>query len=146
MSKWKWGNKYIDEPPINATFFTYTITHKKTKEFYIGCKSFYSNRKVKLSKKRSLELWSGRGAKPKKELRCAESDWRTYNSSSTLVKSMIAEQGEDAFIFEITQCYYTKTEMMLGEARQIIDNLCNPKCLNQWLKLTLYKKNLDCNK
>ena len=55
--------------------FVYKITNKKTKDFYYGAKSFCSITNLKISKKKSNEIYSGKGRKPTR-LKKKESDWK----------------------------------------------------------------------
>ncbi len=146
MSKWTHKRKKFTLIPEGAWGFTYKITCKETGQYYIGLKQFYSNTNGKVSKKRSLELWSGKGRKPTRERKSKESDWQTYISSSKAFKEYIQTRQECDFKWEILEIFYSKTELELGEAREIIDSMCDPLCQNLWLKLTIYKKNLDCQK
>lgn len=146
MSKWIYQGQYLEEPPKNTYGYVYKITNKRTKEYYIGMKCFWSFRNSVISKKRSIEIYSGKGPRKKKEKTVKESDWKAYCSSSTHMKAVIQELGVDAFCWDILEIYTNKTELQLGEAKEIIDCICDPKNKNEWLKLTIYKKNLECNK
>lgn len=149
MSKWLFKGKPLKEVPEGAYGFTYKVTiniRQLQASYYIGRKCFESRRNTKISKKRAEELYSGRGARKKKELKICESDWKSYCTSSTSFKKLILDQGEDNFKWEILNIYYSKTELEFAEAREIIDSMCDSLCENQWLKLQIYKKNLDCNK
>ena len=52
--------------------FVYKITNKNTYEFYYGSKSFFNRTNGKISKKRSNELYSGKGRKPLREKKIKE--------------------------------------------------------------------------
>jgi len=149
MSKWLYKGKPLKEIPEGAYGFTYKVTlnfRQLSPSYYIGMKCFCSRRNTKISKKRAEELYSGKGRRKTKELKVCESDWKSYCTSSVSLKKLILDQGEQNFKWEVLTIYYSKTELELGEAREIIDSMCDPLCENQWLKLTIYKKNLDCNK
>lgn len=138
----KWG---IIEPPEGYWGMVYRITELDPPyRYYIGAKAFWSVTNGRISKKRSEELYKGRGKKPSREKKTKQSDWKTYCSSSTYVKALVAEKGIEAFRWEIIELHKTKTDLILGETLRIIDSFCDPKCLNQWLKVTLYKKNINC--
>lgn len=62
------------EPTDNSVGFIYKITNLTNNKFYIGKKQFYSTRTVKLSKKKSNELYSGVGRKPTKGKNVIETD------------------------------------------------------------------------
>lgn len=127
MSKWIWNSQLLLEPPEGAFGFTYQILGPTG--WYIGCKSFWSTTNAKVSLKRANELYKGRGKRPSRERKIKESNWRVYNSSSTIVKQLIQDFGEEAFTFQITGIYNSKTEMQLAETQEIIDNACDPKLL-----------------
>lgn len=146
MSKWTIGSIPVLDPPEGYWGFTYRITDKQSGNYYIGAKAFWSVTNGKVSVKRSNELYKGRGAKPKREKKTKQSDWRTYCSSSTYVKALVLEKGIEAFTWEILELHETKTDLILGETLMILDTLCDPLCLNQWLKATIFKKNINCNK
>jgi hypothetical protein len=120
--------------------FVYKITKLSTNEFYIGSKSFFSRTNGKISKKRSNELYSGKGRKPLREKKVKESDWKTYKSSSKKVQAMIAENPND-FKYEIHQIYETKAEMLLTEAYLIIKEFMfkNSLILNEWISIRSQK-------
>lgn len=142
MSKWIYQGQYLEEPPLDTFGFIYRISFGE--KYYLGCKSFWSTTNGKISKKRSTEIYKGRGKKPGREKVTKESNWRIYNSSSTIVKQLISEHGEDKFRFEILGFYTTKTELLLAEAQEIINHACDPNLLNGWVKLCIYFKNLNC--
>lgn len=137
--KWIYKGMYIDEVPENAIGFTYLITHKENGMSYVGCKLFYSTTNRLISKKRANELYSGKGAKKKREKKVCESNWRSYCSSSKNVQELIKDLGEDAFNWEIIGIFDNKTEMLLHETRLILEHWDNPLSLNMWLKVSVYK-------
>ena len=62
---WQFNYNPICEIPEGDWYgFVYKITNKTTKEYYYGCKSFYSITNPKISKKKSNEIYSGKGRKP----------------------------------------------------------------------------------
>lgn len=133
---WKYKGKELKEIPDGAFGFVYKITNKNTKEYYIGSKQFYSNTNAKISKKRSNELYSGRGRKPSREKKQKESTWRDYVSSSKKVQEMIAI-SKTSFTFEIQTICFSKAEMLILEAIEIGKNFIDrdPLILNEWISL-----------
>lgn len=115
--------------------FVYQITHIQTGQFYIGCKAFFSTTNKKLSQKRSKELYSGKGRRPKKEKIVKETNWKTYTSSSTKVKEMIAKEGKDKFLFEILEIKASKQELLMFEAFQTLHHFLrkDEDILNEWV-------------
>lgn len=149
MSKWIWNNQLLEEPPEGMFGFVYRITclvplEDGNRPFYIGMKGFYSTRTKVLSKKASNEAWSGRGAKPRKKKEVKFSDWKTYLSSSSDVKSLICDLGIENFLFEILEMCETKTKLSYAEAKWIIQEECLLKgySLNLWISLRVRKNNL----
>lgn len=120
--------------------FVYKILNLKTQEFYIGSKSFFNRTNGKISKKRSNELYSGKGRKPTREKKIKESDWKTYKSSSKKVQNMINENPQD-FQYEILTCFKTKAEMLLFEAMIIIEHFFyrDKRILNDWVSIKSFK-------
>ena len=116
--------------------FVYKIINLKTQEFYIGSKSFFSRTNGKISKRRSNELYSGKGRKPTREKKIRESDWKTYKSSSKKVQAMIIENPSH-FKYEVLELFSTKAEMLLYEAFKIIQEFLerNSFVLNEWISI-----------
>lgn len=120
--------------------FVYKITNILTGEFYIGSKSFFSRTNGKISKKRSNELYSGKGRKPLREKKIKESDWKYYKSSSKDVQELI-KLDENNFKFEVLELFETKQHMLLYEAHLIIKEFLNmnDKILNKWVSVKAFK-------
>lgn len=140
-TKWMFGNKPLKINDLESYWgFVYKITKLSTNEFYIGSKSFFSRTNGKISKRRSNELYGGKGRKPTREKKIKESDWKTYKSSSKKVLSMITENPQD-FKYEIHQIYETKAEMLLVEAYLIILGFMfkDPLILNEWVSIKSFK-------
>lgn len=120
--------------------FVYKISNLITNQFYIGSKSFFNRTNAKISKKRSNELYSGKGRKPLREKKIKESDWKIYKSSSKKVQEMILD-NENNFKFEIISLYKNKAEMLLNEAFLIIKEFIfkNNLILNDWISIKSFK-------
>lgn len=146
MSKWIYRGSYLEEPPENALGFLYKVEEPITKAFYWGMKMFYSMTNPKISKRRAEELYSGRGKRKTKELKIKPSNWKTYCTSSKQVQEFVKDLGEHAFNWEIIDIFDNKTELQLAEVKAIIDDFCNPQCMNAWVKINIYRKNLNCQK
>lgn len=136
---WKYKGKDLIKIPDNSFGFVYKILFPD-KKYYIGCKQFFSNTNAKISKKRSNELYSGKGRKPTREIKLKESDWKNYQSSSTTVKEMLKTTSKQV-IFEIISIHPDRQEMLLHEAKMIIDLFVHDtkNLLNEWVKVTLKK-------
>ena len=132
----------VQEAPPNTWGFLYVVSWDG--KYYIGQKSFWSVRNLKLSKKRSSELYSGRGAKPKKERVQKESDWRTYKTSSKEVQELVKQYGESYFTWQILDFASTKSELNYKETQYILCNDClrDQNCLNYWISCKIYRTHL----
>lgn len=87
---WVFNNKKYDEiHDTNLVGFVYLITfqHPVTSEIhkYIGKKQFYTKRRTVKGKKELAAQTDKRLSK--KKLTIKESDWKTYQSSNTFLKS-----------------------------------------------------------
>ena len=141
MNKWQYRGQFVnslEDIPECCPFICYRIIFDSG-EFYIVSKQVYSIKRVKLSKKKSNELWKGRGPKPKYEIQKKESDWKTYNSSSKVVQEKIAKGEKAKFI--ILDFFEDKKTMLLFEAKEIIETFLNknPYILNQWISIKTFK-------
>lgn len=116
--------------------------------WYIGCKSFYSVTNPKISAKRALELYSGKGAKKKRERKVKESNWKSYCTSNKELQVLVKEIGVESFSWEILGEYKNKSDLHLAEAKEIINRgcLCDPMCFNNWISIKVQRSNLNCNK
>ena len=142
---WQFNYNPICEIPEGDWYgFVYKITNKTTREYYYGCKSFYSITNPKISKKKSNEIYSGKGRKPTRLKKIKESDWKEYLSSSKKVQEMIAEQGLSNFRFDILKFCLSYTEMMMEETFLILQAFLNKeeKILNEWLSIKIRKPSL----
>jgi len=100
MSEWK--NIPKDITPYVG--FVYTILEKDTQIGYIGIKKFW-----KTIKRKPLK------GKKNKRHETVESDWKTYNSSSSILQEKI-KNNPDNYEKEIIRCCKSITEMKCYEA------------------------------
>ena len=146
MSKWLWRGRSLEEIPDGMFGFVYKITYvcnSLEPKFYIGKKNFYSSRTKTLSKKESLEIWKGRGAKPKKKKVTKESDWRDYISSSKELQELIRTMGEGCFIFEIIDMATTNSMLSYLEAKYIFEtDALTAHSFNKWVSIKIRRENL----
>jgi len=119
--KWKYWDRF---EPENYYGFVYKITNLKTGKFYIGKKSFYHNKKHKLTKKQLTEQ-TGRGRKPTHETIQVESDWKTYWGSNKQLIADIKELGEDKFDCTILKLCKTKKQLTYWE----MHHQCLSQCI-----------------
>jgi hypothetical protein len=123
------GKPLLDtDIPPDAFGFLYKITHLTTGRWYIG---------RKLLTKASTKQINGK----KKKIR-VESDWRTYWSSSEIIKEQVKIQGEIAFKREILIFPTTASCMTLGEEYllQVTGAMFDPLCENNNIRAKIYKK------
>ena len=109
--KWKYWDNF---DPKDYCGFVYKITNLETGKFYIGKKSFYHNKKHKLTKKQLSEQ-TGRGRKSTHETIQVESDWKTYWGSNKQLINDIKELGEDKFDCTILKLCKTKKQLTYWE-------------------------------
>ena len=95
IGHWNYGYKFDPEQWFG---FIYCIENTVTSQFYIGKKQFYH------------------GGKKKSRTYGKEMSWRTYEGSSTKVKSDIKKYGKDHFNFNIVDMYKTKGGLYYAEA------------------------------
>ena len=126
MIPWKYKGKVVEEVPEGAEGFIYEIVFENG-DFYIGKKSFWSVRRVKV-----------KGRINKKKI-VKESNWQVYASSSKIVKKRI-ESGEAHTKLIVHMCaskactmYFEVYEMIMRKV------LCAPKALNLNIFLKMFK-------
>ena len=85
--------------------FVYRIINMQTGKSYIGKKQFWS--KTRKSVK----------GKQRKQVTIAESDWKTYTSSSREVNQDILELSKCMFQFQILSLHKTKQELDFAETK-----------------------------
>ena len=91
--------KFEDIPP-EYVGFVYRITDTETGEMYIGQKRFRKTKTLPITKTRKRR---------KKTL--VESDWRTYHSSSEVIKEKVAQGHSDRYRREILRFGYSKGDL-----------------------------------
>ena len=111
--------------------FVYEVRHKKTGQYYIGKKFFWS-------KKTRPPL---KGRKNKRHYR-VESDWKTYCTSSPKVKEIINKEGVSAFKWIITRLCKDKFDCAYYELEEQVNQraLFDPLCLNEVINVRLRKR------
>lgn len=146
---WTYKKKEVKEIPEDDAYgFVYKISPKwllpvsNDYFYYIGCKSFYNTTNPKISKKKSNELYSGRGRKPTRQKKVKESDWKTYLSSSKKLQEIIEQSGIHNFNFEILSLHRCYTTMILQESKLIIDAFLakDNSIMNEWISVKIRKK------
>ena len=112
------------------------------KLYYIGKKILFNKRKVKLSKKRKLELKTRKTF----EYQIKESDWSNYYGSSTnkIFRDLRDKLGDDKFEREIIMFVEGKTKAAFYEAKILFssEGMMHPKCLNLNILNKFFKNKL----
>jgi hypothetical protein len=121
IHKWKYKDNFN---PEDYCGFVYKITNLKTGKFYIGKKSFYHNKKHKLTKKQLAEQVIGRGRRPTHEIIQTESDWKSYWGSNKQLINDVKELGESNFECVILQLCRTKKQLTYWEVHYQCTNNC----------------------
>jgi hypothetical protein len=119
--KWKYWDSF---EPKDYFGFVYKITNLKTGRFYIGKKSFYHNKKHKITKKQLAEQPIKRGRKSAYEIIQVESDWKIYWGSNKQLLADIKELGEDKFDCTILKLCKTKKQLTYWEMHHQCINHC----------------------
>ena len=104
-----------DSFDIDGCFgFVYKITNTETGKFYIGKKSFFHNKKKKLTKKELAEQ-TGPGRRSTTKVEQVDSGWRNYWGSSKELLADIKLLGEDKFERIILDFCETKKQLTYSE-------------------------------
>ena len=128
MNNWIYQNTEFFEVPKDAIGFVYLITRIDTGHKYIGKKNLFSTTHKRVNLRRIKIVKS--------------SDWKTYWSSSEVVKALVKELGEDCFEREILSFYNTKGELSYAEVKEqfLRDVLTSPDYLNKNIANRWFKK------
>lgn len=107
LNPWTYQGQEFGEIPSKAIGFVYLIKHLPTGKAYIGRKLFWFQKTKQV--------------KGKKKKVKAESDWRTYWSSSDQIQAMVKAEGEENFTREILHIVSNKGTLNYLEAREQMD-------------------------
>lgn len=136
----------IEQMPEGAMGFIYKITCIEDGRWYIGKKSLYSNRNVKLGKKELalLEAQKKPGKKPSKKKVTKESDWKKYYGSEATLKDLVKTMGESCFKREIIEYAFKPKQLTYLEIKHqvISDCLTDDKSFNSNILGKFFKKDL----
>jgi hypothetical protein len=120
-----WECKFADSIPEDTIGFLYKITEKSSSKYYYGIKQTVS--------KRTLPPLKGKKRKRKK---IVESDWRTYTSSSGIIKESI-EKNKDNYEFEILSFHDSKSSLKIAETKIILEHIFDENCYNECVNIRL---------
>lgn len=147
MKPWLYNNKEIistDQMPIGTFGYIYKIFNLQTKEYYIGKKVIIFNTKRKIGK-REKALIEGKGRRPGFERVKKESDWKTYFSSSEIIKEDVKINGSDHYTREIIQFAFSKKQLSYLEVKLQfqLDVLIDPLSKNDNIQGKWFKKDFE---
>jgi hypothetical protein len=153
MIKWLWEGDHVNDAdiPESAVGFIYMIEHIPTGKYYIGKKSLYSIRNLKIGKRELQRIKEERkeagirGSLPKKKQVKKESDWRDYMSSNKWIKEQVSDGNELDFKKKILQfCHSTKALTYYELHWQFKYNvLADENSLNDNLLGKFFRKDLE---
>ena len=139
MSKdWLYEGKLYDPDyeniPPEYVGFVYRITDNETGEMYIGQKRFRKTKTLPITKSRK-----------RRSRTLVESDWRTYYSSSSVIKENVESGCSDRYTREILRFGYSKGDLnYLEMVEQIKCNvLFDPKYLNGIINVRIHRKHIS---
>lgn len=147
MKPWLYIDKEftkLEDFPEDCFGFIYKISNLNTNQYYIGKKFLYHNTKRKIGKKEKA-LIEGKGRRPGFERITKESDWKTYYSSSEIIKENIKCNGDNYYKREILQFAYDKKQLSYLEIKLqfIMDVLVDPLSLNDNINGRYFKKDFE---
>lgn len=153
MIEWLWEGKVLkeDDIPKDAIGFIYLIEHLPSQKYYVGKKSLYSVRNLKIGKRELQRIREDRKAKgirgslPKKKKVKKPSNWVDYYSSNEWIQSEVKEGNTKDFKRTILQFCYSKKALSYYEVRWLFkyDVLSDENSLNGNISGKWYRKDLE---
>lgn len=140
--------------PDWADGFVYKITHTPTGRYYIGKKTLFTNRNIKLGKRELATIKEERkrkgvsGRLPSKKFVRKESDWENYYSSNSWIKEQVKNGNSQYFHREIIQFCHNKKSMTYWETYWQMEYgvLLDDSAINDSILGKYYKKDIEHNK
>jgi hypothetical protein len=132
-SDWTYQGEKFDETLSEGYHgFVYIITNTLTGRKYIGKKSFWSTRRVKVK------------GKTRRKVKKSDSDWRDYFGSSEELLSDVEKAGSANFSREIMLLCQTKSDASYHEARLQFEYrvLESDDFYNAWIMVKVRKSHL----
>jgi hypothetical protein len=128
---WQWGGEDFDTKDYYG--FLYIITNKKTGKYYIGKKTFHTQRRVK--KKSAKRATIKRGV----------SSWKSYTGSSVELNADIEREGKDKFHFAIMSLWKWKSSLWYAEIEEIVmgGGMVDDDCYNGMLPSMKFRPKFD---
>ena len=123
-----------EEIPPEYVGFVYRITDTETGEKYIGQKRFRKTKTLPITKTRK-----------RRKRTLVESDWRTYYSSSQVIKENVVAGHTDRYKREILSFGYSKGDLNFLELKEQMDNnvLFDDTYLNGILNARIHRKHIS---
>ena len=130
---WYYKNEQFDTTPEDYQGFVYLITELDTDKKYIGKKNFWKPKTLPITKTRKRRVRTR-----------AESDWRSYFSSSSEVQQLVESKGEKNYKREILKLCKTKGEMSYFEAKLQFEHdvLLRNDYYNEFIGCKIHSKHL----
>ena len=130
---WYYDNEQFDTTPEDYQGFVYLITELDTDKKYIGKKNFWKPKTLPITKTRKRRVRTR-----------AESDWRSYFSSSSEVQQLVESKGEKNYKREILKLCKTKGEMSYFEAKLQFEHdvLLRNDYYNEFIGCKIHSKHL----
>ncbi len=115
--------------------FVYIITNRLNGKKYIGKKTFFNTRRVKIKNKKN------------RKIKVTESDWKDYYGSSPILQKDIDQFGKLNFSREILHLCKTKSMTSYLEVKEqiITDCLLKDDYYNTWISVKVHRPGLNKN-
>lgn len=153
MAEWLWEDKILteDDIPKDTIGFIYLIEHLPSKKYYVGKKSLYSVRNLKIGKRELQRIKEERkskgirGSLPKKKQVKKSSNWVDYYSSNEWIQSEVKNGNRDDFKRTILQFCYSKKALSYYEVHWLFkyDVLLDENSLNGNISGKWYRRDLE---
>ena len=130
---WYYDNEQFDTTPEDYQGFVYLITELDTDKKYIGKKNFWNPKTLPITNTRKRRVRTR-----------ADSDWRSYFSSSSEVQQLVESKGEKNYKREILKLCKTKGEMSYFEAKLQFEHdvLLRNDYYNEFIGCKIHSKHL----
>lgn len=116
--------------------FVYLITNTLTNKKYIGKKTFFNTKRVKVKNRKN------------RTIKRSESDWKSYYGSSDLLSADVQQHGNHNFKREILRLCKTKSLASYYEAREqmMSDCLLKEDYYNTWISVRVHRTGVNAKR
>lgn len=116
--------------------FVYLITNILTNKKYIGKKTFFNTKRVKVKNRKN------------RAVKRSESDWKSYYGSSDLLSADVQQHGNHNFKREILRLCKTKSLASYYEAREqmMSDCLLKEDYYNTWISVRVHRAGVNAKR